>query len=138
MATVEAAIALALAAHGEQRDKQDQPYILHLLRVMLAVEETARVVAVLHDLLEDTTFSVVHLRIIECSAEEIEAIQLLTRWQGQDYQTYIERLSANPLAATVKRADLRDNLSRIDGIPERDQARLRPRYEQALAFLEDL
>jgi (p)ppGpp synthase/HD superfamily hydrolase len=144
MSIIERAIGLAAEAHCGQVDKQRKPYIYHLLRVMFAVEENARVVAVLHDLLEDTIYTAHDLRSIQCSQEQIDAIRLLTRTRAptptgkEHYQDYIVRLSSNPIAVEVKIADLQDNLSRIDELCTKDQERLRPRYEAALAFLTTL
>ncbi len=136
MNRLEQAIELALHAHAGQADKQDEPYILHALRVMLGVRgESARIVAVLHDVLEDTQYREAHLLSVANSAE-VAAIKALTRDEGERYDNYIRRLRSNPLAAEVKVSDLRDNLGRINGINQRDRARLEPRYREALALLE--
>jgi (p)ppGpp synthase/HD superfamily hydrolase len=136
--TVKQARDLAEKAHDGQYDKQGQPYIEHVLRVMRSVQgDDARVVALLHDILEDTRTDTHDLRSAGCTEKQIEALLLLTRThvKGETYQGYIRRLSVNPLAVQVKLADLRDNLGRIDGLLPEDQERLRPRYDAALKFL---
>jgi (p)ppGpp synthase/HD superfamily hydrolase len=136
MTTIESAIAFALDRHAGQVDKQGEPYILHLLRVMLAVEgHDARVCAILHDVLEDTDCQISDLLAIKCNWTQINAILLLTRKPGLAYTAYVEQLKGDPLAVQVKIADLHDNLGRIDGLSQADQERLRPRYEEALEFL---
>ncbi len=133
------AVALATTAHRGQLDKQGKPYVEHLVRVMNSVEgESAQVVAIFHDILEDTPTTLRQLYALGCLPAEVTAIQALSRMDHETYHYYIRRVSKNPLAVKVKIADLKDNLSRIDGISEDDQKRLRPRYEKALAFLETL
>jgi (p)ppGpp synthase/HD superfamily hydrolase len=137
MNLVSEAIALATRAHGDQTDKQGQPYIFHCLRVMLSVEFSYnQIVAVLHDVLEDTNTTVDDLRAIGLNDWHITSLIALTRPDGEPYEDYIERVSQNSTAVAVKIADLRDNLSRIGGIRLSDQERLRPRYEKALRTLE--
>src|SRR5262245_45980670 len=103
------AIRLAAKAHAAQVDKKGEPYILHPLRVMLAVAPEDRIVAVLHDVLEDCPKfrgSVVD----SVSTEDLEALCALTRSDVEDYLDFIVRASKNPKARRVKLADLRDNL----------------------------
>jgi hypothetical protein len=122
--TVKQARDLAEKAHDGQYDKQGQPYIEHVLRVMRSVQgDDARVVALLHDILEDTRTDTHDLRSAGCTEKQIEALLLLTRThvKGETYQGYIRRLSVN--------------LGRIDGLLPEDQERLRPRYDAALKFL---
>ena len=55
MSTLERAIAVAARAHEGQYDKGGAAYILHPLRVMMRVSTPEqRIVAVLHDVIEDT------------------------------------------------------------------------------------
>jgi (p)ppGpp synthase/HD superfamily hydrolase len=79
-ATLEDAIGLAVYAHRGQRDKSGEPYILHVLRVMLRQEaETARIAAVLHDVLEDTSVTLADLRQAGYSDAVCTALDCLTR-----------------------------------------------------------
>jgi GTP diphosphokinase / guanosine-3',5'-bis(diphosphate) 3'-diphosphatase len=139
MNLISEAIAFAVQAHGDQVDKQGSPYIFHCLRVMLAVDHPfEQVVAVLHDVFEDTSATVDDLRLIGCNDGHIAALTALTRSNDEAYSDYIIRLSRNRSATIVKIADLQDNLNRIGGIPLADQERLRPRYQKVLRKLEAL
>ncbi len=137
--SLEDAIVLAVQAHAGQVDKVGQPYILHPLRVMLRlVDPTARVVAVLHDVVEDTRGTLDDLRRGGFSAEVVEAVGLVTRREGESYEAFIERLAPNPLARAVKLADLEDNMdtSRLPAITEKTRERLE-RYRKAVARLRE-
>lgn len=116
--TLEDAIALAARAHRGQVDKGGQPYILHVLRVMLRQEdETARIVAVLHDVLEDTPVTLADLQTAGYDEHVCEAVDCLTRRSAETYEDMIERVAANPLARQVKLADLADNLNPERRVP---------------------
>lgn len=133
MSTLERAIAIATAAHQGQRDKAGQPYILHPLRLMLSLAaDEERMVAVLHDVVEDTPWSLDQLRGEGFSAAVIAAVDGLTRREAESYEEFIERLCPNPLARRVKLTDLEDNmdLRRIAELGEKDWARLQ-RYHRA-------
>ena len=107
---LERAIALAVRAHHGQRDKADQPYILHLLRVMHAVHDPIeKQAAVLHDYIEDVGGTVNELIQHAISIPAIEAILHLTRHEKSTYCEYVIQLSSDPIATRVKLADLEDN-----------------------------
>jgi len=112
----ERAIAIAVAAHQGQRDKKGEPFIYHLLRVMLTVHGSAlRQVALLHDLLEDTYWTASDLVAAGFSPDVIRAIELLTRDPNETYCEYMVRLSKNTLAKASKLADIQDNY-RLDRV----------------------
>lgn len=137
MATLERAIALAASAHAGQVDKAGKPYILHPLRVMLAVDsEQAQIVAVLHDVVEDTAVTLEDLRAEGFKPEIVEAIQALTKTAGENRIAAAHRAAANPIARLVKLADVADNmdLKRITHPTEADMARLE-QYRQVQAIL---
>jgi hypothetical protein len=114
MATLEKAIELAARAHAGQRDKSGLSYILHPIRVMLRQEsDDARIVAVLHDTLEDTDLTEDDLRQAGFSEYVIEAVKLVTHDKKSPYADFVARCAAHPLARAVKLADLEDN-SRFD------------------------
>lgn len=138
MTTLEAAISFAALAHEGQPDKLGQPYILHTLRVMLAVSPPARIAAVLHDVLEDTSFTADALYREGYVGPDLAAVVALTRIGHEPYEQFIARCALNPIAREVKIADIRDNLSpaRFDHLPPADQARRGPRYRAALDVLE--
>jgi len=117
--TLEDAIILAAQAHRGQVDKGGQPYILHVLRVMLRQEnEIARIVAALHDVLEDTHVTLADLRAAGYSEQVCPAVDCLTRRKGEAYEDMIERIATNPLARQVKLADLADNLDPKRAVPD--------------------
>lgn len=136
--TFEDAVGIACDAHRGQVDKKGDPYILHVLRVALSVPARDRVVAVLHDVIEDTGCPTSLLEPPALSSAEWDALDLLTR-TGQSYGAYIMRLceakgEAAAIAREVKRADLRDNLGRI-AVTDYELADLRERYSRALEVL---
>ncbi|KAF0866370.1 GTP pyrophosphokinase [Pseudomonas sp. LD120] len=140
MSTLERAIAIATQAHAGQVDKGGAPYILHPLRVMLRLSQPQeRVVAVLHDVLEDSPVTLAELRAEGFSDELLDALVALTKAEGEDYPAFIQRAAQNPLARAVKLADLAENsdLSRIPAPGDEDLQRLE-KYRQAIAFLERL
>jgi (p)ppGpp synthase/HD superfamily hydrolase len=109
--SIEDAVALAALAHRGQRDKAGQPYVFHVLRVMLRQEgNLAQIAGVLHDVVEDTPTSLDDLRTRGFPTAAINAVELLTRQSGQDYDSYLAGVLANSVARGVKLADLEDNL----------------------------
>lgn len=121
------AVALAARAHRDAVDKAGAPYILHPLRVMMKMtNDAARRVAVLHDVLEDTDITADELRRLGYPENEIEALQALTKKDGESYEAFIERAAQNPIAAQVKRADLEDNMdvTRLTDVTPKDAERL--------------
>ena len=140
MPTLEDAILLAAQAHRGQKDKVGQPYITHLLRVMLRLEgEAAQIVGVLHDLVEDTDATFDDLRTQGYAEELVQALDCLTHRPDETYEQFIERAAANPLARRVKRADLEDNMDirRLPVVTEKDHERLN-RYIAAWRRLQAL
>src|SRR3954463_7298848 len=94
--TLEDAIHLAVTAHRGQRDKVEQPYILHPLRVMFRLNtETERIVGVLHDLVEDTKYKLEDLRGMGYPEEIIQALDGVTRRDGELYEAFVLRSKAN-------------------------------------------
>ena len=100
-------------------------------------DEAARVVAVLHDVVEDSSFDLGFLEDEGFGPEIVGAVDALTRREGESYEAFLERLSANGLALRVKMADIRDNLdvTRLPHLSEKDLERIR-QYHGALSFLE--
>ena len=127
MSTLEKAISLAAEAHNGQKDKNGAPYILHPLRVMARVQsDTEKIAAVLHDTIEDTDCTIEKLREKGYSEQVLEAIDCLTKRDGEDYDKYLNRSMSNPIAQKVKIADLEDNMDirRFDVLKEEDLKRL--------------
>ena len=139
MATLERAIEIAARAHAGQRDKAGAPYILHPLRVMLRVQtETERIAAVLHDVVEDSAWTLDQLRAEGFGPAVLETIEALTRRPEESYEEFVLRAGAHPIARRVKLADLADNTDapRIAEPTEQDRARME-RYRRAIALLTD-
>lgn len=137
MPTLDKAITIATTAHAGQHDKAGAPYITHPLRVMQrCLTESEQITAVLHDVLEDTDVTAADLRQQGFRDDIIDALQCLTKREGERYEAFISRVLTNPLASRVKIADLLDNLdcSRLPSLDERDFSRLQ-RYLVALARL---
>lgn len=135
---LEAAIALACEAHRGQFDRAGKPYILHPLRLMMAFDSAPeRIVAVLHDVVEDSSVTLDRLRELGFDSSVIAAIDALTRRENESYDVFIDRVLANPLAAKIKVRDIRDNLdvSRLSQLTEEDLRRV-AKYHKALARLE--
>jgi (p)ppGpp synthase/HD superfamily hydrolase len=130
------AICIATTAHVGQFDKGGNPYILHPLRIMLKMDSNEeRIVAVLHDVIEDTNVLISELRTV-FSEEIVNAILALTRNLNESYMDFIRRCKENELARRVKMADIEDNmdLSRIQNPSEEDFKRVQ-KYEKALKEL---
>lgn len=135
--TLETAIALACESHCGQVDKAGRPYILHPLRLMLSFESTnEQIVAVLHDVVEDTAVTLDRLRDLGFDPEVVGAIDALTRRQGETYESFIDRVSADPLATRIKLRDLRDNMdiARLSHLSGDDLQRI-AKYHRALRQL---
>lgn len=135
--TLERAIAIAATAHAGQVDKGGAPYILHPLKVMLrmtTLEE--RIVAVLHDVVEDCAISLDDLRKEGFSEEVLSAIESVTKVPGESYEDFVERAAQNPIGRVVKLADLEENsdLSRIASPSWEDLERIE-KYRRAIGRL---
>jgi hypothetical protein len=127
MADLEHAILLAAQAHRGQRDKAGAPYILHPLRMMLRMQTDAeKMTAVLHDVVEDTPWTLEGLRAEGFPEEVLEAVDHLTQREGESYDDFTRRAASHPVARRVKIADLEDNMDvrRIANVTEWDAERL--------------
>jgi (p)ppGpp synthase/HD superfamily hydrolase len=143
MATIEKALQIAARAHEGQLDKHGQPYILHPLRVMAAVNsDEAPIVVVLHDVIEDTSVTADDLRREGFGEPVLEALNCLTHRKDEPYADYVIRCKGREIARRIKLADLEDNsrLSRTIMRPDRiepDIERVR-KYLLAYKFLTDM
>lgn len=121
------AMHVAIIAHDQQLDRNGQPYIGHCFRVMNAgqtLEE--KIVGVLHDILEETTFSIIGLANEGFSEVVIDAVHTLSKIENEEYEHYIRRVMRNDLAIRVKLNDLTDNmdLRRLKELTEDDVKRM--------------
>ena len=136
---LENAIGLAAKAHKGQKDKTGQPVILHPLRVMMALpNEELQVIGILHDVVEDTWWTIEELsKIGTLDQAMIDAIDAITHRDNEPNVDYYNRCKDNPLARQVKLADIADNSSplRQMGLTPETQERLKIKYELGLKIL---
>lgn len=134
---LEKAVSIATQAHAGQTDKSGKPYILHILRVMMkGKDENEMICGVLHDLVEDTDWTFEQLAEEGFPQHIIQALELVTKKDNEDYSDFIERISHNDLAIAVKLNDLEDNMdvSRLNKVTEKDAERL-SKYINAHRYL---
>jgi (p)ppGpp synthase/HD superfamily hydrolase len=137
MTLLERAIEIALKSHAGQTGKDGSAYILHPLRLMSRMEtDEERIVAVLHDVVEDSDITFDDLRTIGFSESILEALHLLTHDKETTYEEYVERIKPNRLARKIKLADLEDNsnLRRLTHVEEKDLQRVK-KYHRAWTIL---
>jgi (p)ppGpp synthase/HD superfamily hydrolase len=135
--SIEKALEVARKAHEGQKDKAGADYILHPLSVAGMLElEQEKIVALLHDVVEDSDMTLSDLLEMGFEEEIVKAVGLLTK-DGTHYGEYLNRIKLNPLAREVKIADLRHNmdLSRIPDPTEKDLHRVE-KYKNSLEFLQ--
>ena len=138
---LDAAILLARGAHAGQVDKVGMLYILHPLRVMLKGKNISEmIVGVLHDVMEDTCMGLAEIiQLVELTAKEAEALQLLTHEKNVPYADYVRNIkdSGNAIAINVKKYDVHDNASRAarSKMDKDVRERLLEKYSSALNIL---
>lgn len=128
---------VAKKAHFGQTDRAGIDYIKHPETVASFVTtDEEKAVAYLHDVIEDTTLTLLDLKKEGFSKNIIEAVDILTKKKGQDYQSYLNLVKTNELARVVKLADLRHNsdLTRLPKITKKDLERNK-KYISAIKFL---
>ena len=132
------ALKVCFEAHKEQVDKSGLPYVFHPFHLaeQMQTEETT-VVALLHDVVEDTAVTLQMLAEKGFGQEVIDAVALMTHEDGVDYMDYVRAIKENPIAKAVKLADLRHNsdITRLDVVDEKALKR-REKYAEAIALLE--
>ena len=125
---LEKAIQIAVEAHAGTKDKGGKAYILHPISVMMRVEtEEEKIVAILHDVVEDTDWTFDALRKEGFSETVIEALETVTKYsEEEDYDDFIQRSLKNDIGRKVKIADLRENLdvTRIGELYPKDIERI--------------
>ena len=134
------AINLMFDQHRDQRDKSGLPYVFHPWHVAESMpDEITTVVALLHDVVEDTQLTIEDLRQMGYPKEVTEALALMTHEKGTDYFEYVKRLAVNPIARMVKLSDLKHNsdLTRMDEITDKVLLR-REKYMKAIEYLESI
>lgn len=133
------ALKLCFEAHKEQVDKTDMPYVFHPFHLAEQMEtEETTIVALLHDVVEDTDYTIDDLIKMGFDKTVTDAIALLTHDNAVEYMDYVRLVKSNPVAKAVKLADLRHNsdLSRMDVVDEKALSRTE-KYKKAIALLEE-
>ena len=132
------AMKLCFKAHKDQVDKSGMPYVFHPFHVAEQMtDEVTTIVALLHDVVEDTDYTLEDIAAEGFGKEILEAVALMTHEDDIPYLDYVAKLKENPIARAVKLADLAHNsdLSRIGEIDEETKQRLE-KYKKARAILE--
>ena len=133
------ALKVCFEAHKDQKDKSGMPYVFHPFHLaeQMDTEETV-IVALLHDVVEDTAYTIDDLSQMGFGKAIIDAISLMTHADGVDYMEYVRAIKGNPIAKKVKLADLWHNsdITRLDAVDDAALNR-REKYLKALAFLEE-
>ncbi len=133
------ALKLCFKAHCDQVDKSGIPYVFHPFHLAEQMQdEQTTIVALLHDVVEDTDITIQDLRKEGFSEAVLEAISLLTHDKSVNYMDYVAVIKQNPIAKAVKLADLRHNsdITRLDTVDAKALKR-REQYLEAIALLEE-
>lgn len=133
------ALKLCFEAHKNQVDKSGMPYVFHPFHVAEQMaDETSTIVALLHDVVEDTSYTLEDIAAMGFGDEVTDALALLTHDEAVPYLEYVAALRSNPIARAVKRADLMHNgdEGRLDEITPKDRER-RQKYRSALIMLDE-
>ncbi len=134
---LERAIRLAVKVHKGQKDRAGKPYILHVLRVMMAGTKTdEQLLGALHDVLERSSLNVAELELKGFPPRVLKALVHISRRPDEDYAAYIDRVAQDELAVRVKLHDLRDKMD-LRQVTELSPADLK-RYNRQLAAFHKL
>ncbi len=134
-----AALKLCFEAHKNQTDKSGMPYVFHPFHLAEQMkDEDTTIAALLHDVVEDTDYTVADLKQMGFPPNAIEALELLTHNDDTPYMEYVAKIKNNPIARAVKLADLEHNsdLSRLDTIDEKVLKR-NEKYSRAIRLLNE-
>ena len=133
------ALKLCFEAHKDQIDKSGMPYVFHPFHLAEQMaDENTTIVALLHDVIEDTEYTLDDLRKFGFAEDVLSAISLMTHADDVPYMEYVVKIKTNPIAKAVKLADLKHNsdMSRLDRITQIDEERAK-KYKQAIELLEN-
>ncbi len=132
------ALRLCFKAHRDQLDKSGIPYVFHPFHVAESMpDEITTTVALLHDVVEDTDYTLEDLAAMGFPQAVTDALAMMTHDDSVPYLDYVAALKSNPVARCVKLSDLRHNsdLSRLDVVDEKALARVE-KYRKAIEMLE--
>ena len=134
------ALKLSFEAHKNQVDKSGMPYVYHPFHLaeQMTTEETV-IVALLHDVVEDTDYSLDDLKTMGFPEKVIEALALMTHDKSVPYMEYVAKIKDNPIARAVKLADLKHNsdLTRLDNADQKAIDRVNKYKEAIMVLTED-
>lgn len=133
------AMKLCFEAHKDQTDKSGLPYVFHPLHLAEQMtNELTTIVALLHDVVEDTDYSIDDLRRMGYPNAALEALTLMTHMDHVPYMEYVAAIKSNPIARCVKIADLQHNsdLTRLDTVDAKALARVE-KYRKAIELLKE-
>ena len=129
---------IAREAHAGQVDKAGEDYFNHPKRVAdNFYEDNDIIVALLHDVIEDTNITLEHVKKEGFNDDVLAALDAITKRESESYDQFIDRVKENPIALKVKMADLRDNMDilRLPELTEKDLLRI-TKYHKAYRYLE--
>ena len=130
------AMELCYRAHAGQVDKSGMPYVFHPIHLAEQMDdEVSTVVALLHDVVEDTNITFGELEEMGFQPEVLEALRLLTHDKAVAYEDYVQALSVNPVARKVKMADLQHNMDVTRRFDDPNVSKLNPKYVAAMRML---
>ncbi len=132
------AMKLCFEAHKDQLDKSGMPYVFHPFHVAEQMsDEATTIVALLHDVVEDTDYTLEDIAAMGFGQDVVDALALMTHDKSVPYLEYVAKIKDNPIARTVKLADLAHNSdpTRLDAIDEKAKERL-AKYKKAIKLLE--
>lgn len=137
------AMKIATDAHEGQVDKANVPYIIHIFAVISGVSNDFidMTIAALHDVVEDTNWTIDELRKTGSFTEEVlEAVALLTRSKTEKYESYIIKIGSNKRAIRVKLSDLTHNMDerRNNSKPTENDIKRREKYKSSFLYLKNL
>lgn len=133
------ALQLSFMAHKDQTDKSGMPYVFHPFHLAEQMpDEDTTIVALLHDVIEDTHYTLDDLRAMGFNEQVLDALALMTHDKRIPYMDYVAKIKGNKIARTVKLADLKHNsdLSRLNNLDEKAMKRIE-KYRQAIALLSE-
>lgn len=131
------AFLLCMVKHWKQKDKAGKRYVWHPIHVMINVKGyNEKIVALLHDIVEDTEVTIPDLKNLKFSKEVIEAVDVITKKKDQEYFSYLKSIKDNSIAKKVKIEDLKHNsdLKRLRSITQKDIDRA-TKYKKAIDYL---
>ncbi|MDQ6674823.1 MAG: guanosine-3',5'-bis(diphosphate) 3'-pyrophosphohydrolase [Chloroflexota bacterium] len=137
---MDTAVEIATRAHAGQVDKTGTtPYIRYPLAVAARVQgHDAKIVAILHDVLEDTSVTIDELRAAGATEAQLRALVAVTRKPDEPYLDAVARAIADPIGCLVKIADHEDNNdeARLVKLPPGEANRLRRKYAEVAPLIE--